>query len=175
MSVALDLGAATSTDSKVLGIVQDLVRHKVWANASLVQAIRRHEAAATDDDLRTLLHHVIIADRFWFALNRGEAFDAAAESTVPARLDDVVGKLRQTHDAELRWVAALDERALQRELETPYIPGQRYTTAQAILQVCLHSHGHRAQAATRLRSLGGTPPPMDYVLWLRERPSAAWD
>jgi uncharacterized damage-inducible protein DinB len=159
----------------VLGIVQDLVRHKVWANASLAKAIRRHDAAAADGELRTLLHHIMVADRFWFALNRGEAFDAAAASAVPARLDDVIAQLRQTHEAELRWVAALDERALQREVETPYIPGHRYTTAQAILQVCLHSHGHRSQAATRLRSLGGTPPPTDYVVWLRGRPSAAWD
>ena len=172
---ALDGRPSPHTDSKMLEMLQELVGHKVWANASLVRAVRGHEAAAADDDLRVLLHHIIVADRFWFATNRGREFDAGRETDVPRALDEVARRFRETHDAELRWIAQLDERELERQIETTYIPGRRYSVAQAVMQVCLHSHGHRAQAATRLRSLGGTPPPMDYVLWLRERPAATWD
>jgi uncharacterized damage-inducible protein DinB len=38
----------------------------------------------------------------------------------------------------------------------------------------MHSHGHRAQCATRLRLLGGTPPAMDFILWLKDRPVPDW-
>ena len=33
------------------------------------------------------------------------------------------------------------------------------SVAEALLQVCMHSHGHRAQVATRLRQHGAVPPP----------------
>jgi uncharacterized damage-inducible protein DinB len=39
------------------------------------------------------------------------------------------------------------------------------------MQVCLHSHGHRAQAAKMLRRLGGEPPATDFILWLANRPA----
>jgi uncharacterized damage-inducible protein DinB len=42
------------------------------------------------------------------------------------------------------------------------------------MQICLHSHGHRAQSASRLRALGVTPPPTDYILWVMERPNPEW-
>ena len=34
-------------------------------------------------------------------------------------------------------------------------PDRQTTLGEALTQVCLHSHGHRAQCATRLRMLGG--------------------
>jgi hypothetical protein len=46
--------------------------------------------------------------------------------------------------------------------------------AQAYMQVCMHSHGHRSQCATRLRALGGEPPVTDFIVWLNERPAPAW-
>ena len=159
----------------MIALVRDLVRHKLWANAALIQSIRQHDAASADDALRTLLHHILVADRFWFALSRGESFDMGAEATVPTALDDVVQRYRETHEAQLRWIDTIEAQELERLIETPYIRGRQYSVAQAAVQVCLHSHGHRAQAATRLRALGGTPPPMDYILWLPERPAANWD
>jgi len=36
-------------------------------------------------------------------------------------------------------------------------------------QVCLHSHGHRAQIARIYRALGGTPPMMDFIVWVAQR------
>jgi uncharacterized damage-inducible protein DinB len=158
----------------MVALVRDLVRHKLWANAALIQSIRQLDAASADDALRTLLHHILVADRFWFALSRGESFDMEVEGTVPTALDDVVQRYRETHEAQLRWIDTIEERELERLIETPYIRGRQYSVAQAAVQVCLHSHGHRALAATRLRALGGTPPSMDYILWLPERPAAKW-
>jgi uncharacterized damage-inducible protein DinB len=155
-------------------MLQDLVRHKVWANASLLRAISRHAAAVTDDDLRRLTHHIILANRFWFAAVRGRPFDVGAESAVPTTLAGVIDQFRETHGAELTWLDDLSERALERVVESSYFPGRRISVAEAMMQVCLHSHGHRAQAATRLRGLGGAPPVMDYVTWLADRPVADW-
>jgi uncharacterized damage-inducible protein DinB len=45
--------------------------------------------------------------------------------------------------------------------------------AQAIVQVCMHSQGHRAQCAKMLRRLGGAPPMTDFILWLANRAAPA--
>ena len=54
------------------------------------------------------------------------------------------------------------------------IPGGSCSIAQAYLQVCLHSQGHRSQCASRLRALGGQPPVTDFIVWLTDRPQAQW-
>jgi hypothetical protein len=58
--------------------------------------------------------------------------------------------------------------------ESPVLAGQGFTVSQVVMQVCLHSVGHRAQCTTRLRALGGTPSNTDFILWLKDRPAAAW-
>jgi len=158
----------------MLVLLQDLVRHKAHANASLLTAVRNHEAAARHTEIRALLHHVILANRFWFSLMRGISFQPEHESHVPDSLGEVVELYRNTHAQELEWIARVQEEDLMRTIEPPFIPGQNCSVAQALFQVCMHSHGHRAQCATRLRQLGGMPPPMDFVMWLKDRPAPDW-
>ena len=156
-------------------MLQDLIHHKGYANASLLKAIRQHETAAQDLELRKLLHHIILANRFWLCLSLELPFVVEEESRVPDSLETITAQYRETHAQEAEWVAQVREPALGRLLETPFLPGGSYTVAQALMQVCLHSHGHRAQCATRLRLLGGTPPSMDFILWLKERPAPDWE
>ena len=158
----------------MLAMFRDLVGHKVLANAALLKAIREHEAAARDAELRTLLHHVILANRFWFSLMRGVSFQPEHESRVPDSLGEVAELYRNTHAQEFEWVSRIQEADLMRTIETPFIPGQNFSVAQALVQVCMHSHGQRAQCATRLRQLGGIPPQMDFVMWLKDRPTPDW-
>jgi uncharacterized damage-inducible protein DinB len=158
----------------MLAILKDLVRHKVHANAALLQAISEHEPVASDVELRTLLHHVILANRFWFSLMRGDPFDSKEESRMPDSLAAIAQLYRNTHTQELDWIAGIQNADLARTIETPFIPGQTFSIEQTLLQVCLHSHGHRAQCATRLRQLGGIPPSMDFILWLKDRPGPDW-
>ena len=158
----------------MLALLQDLVRHKAHANASLLRAVRNHEAAARDTEIRALLHHVILANRFWFSLMRGELFDSKKESRAPDSLEEIVQLYRNTHTQELAWIAGLQGADLARTIETPFLPGQTFSIEQALLQVCMHSHGHRAQCATRLRQLGGIPPSMDFILWLKDKPAPDW-
>ena len=43
----------------MIDLLQDLVRHKGYANAALLRAICQHEPAAQDPELRELLHHIV--------------------------------------------------------------------------------------------------------------------
>jgi uncharacterized damage-inducible protein DinB len=156
-------------------MLRDLIHHKVYANASLLKAIREHAPAAEDAELRTLLHHMILADRFWLRLSLGLPFVVEEEKRLPESIEALAAQYRETHEQETEWVARVTETELARVLETPFIPDFSCSVAEALTQVCLHSHGHRAQCATRLRQLGVTPPKMDFILWLKDRPAPNWE
>ncbi len=158
----------------MLALLKDLIRHKGYANSALLSAVRQHEKAAQDRELRELLHHIILANRFWLSLTLELPFAREAEASVPESIEAVATLYRETYELEMKWIAQLEEPALTRILETPRLPGRTFSVAQAFIQVCMHSHGHRAQCATMLRSLGGKPPWMDFILWLNERPAADW-
>jgi hypothetical protein len=72
----------------MLGMLRDLVQHKAWASAALLHAIRNSGKAAGDDSLRTLLHHIILANRFWLFSCLDRPF-AVEEESVPGSLDAV--------------------------------------------------------------------------------------
>jgi uncharacterized damage-inducible protein DinB len=158
----------------MLGMLRDLVHHKAWASAVLLAAIRKSDAASDDDALRTLLHHIILANRFWLFSCLDRPFAVDEESRIPGSLAVISDLFRATHAMEAEWVSHVDDSGLARVLEGPLIPGGCCSVAHAYMQVCMHSQGHRSQCATRLRALGGEPPGTDFILWLTDRPSPHW-
>jgi len=155
-------------------MMDDLVQHKWYANARFLRAMREREETASDQQLRELMHHVLVANRFWLCLSRSVPIDIERERIVPESLDALVGRFHETHSDESHWLAHITETDLNRKLETPYIPGRTFTVEQGIVQICMHSHGHRAQAAVRLRQLGAIPPTLDFITWLKDRPGVEW-
>ncbi len=158
----------------MLETLRDMIRHKNYANAALLNAIAQFEPAAKDPGFPRLLHHIILANRFWLSLFMGERFDLAGESKAPESLGEIAAMYRQTEEQETAWAGSLRETDLERVVATPFLPEQQFSVMEGVLQVCLHSHGHRAQCAARLRDMGGSPPAMDFVFWLKQRPMARW-
>lgn len=154
--------------------LNDLVQHKWYANARFLKAMREKKEAASDQQLRELMHHVLVANRFWLGLSRDVPIDLERERIAPESLDALVARFRETHTEESDWLAKTPDSDLAKQLQTPYMPGRTFSVEQGILQICLHSHGHRAQAAMRLRQLGSTPPTLDFIKWLKDRPAVEW-
>lgn len=150
-------------------MLQDLIAHKAHANASFLALVRAHERAAGDSEILELLHHILVANRFWICAVRGTPFVAEAETNVARDIDALAAAYERTETEEGAWVATATEAECAAVLEHPLIPGGRCSVAQALMQVCLHSHGHRAQLARRLRQHGIVPPQSDFILWLRDR------
>jgi uncharacterized damage-inducible protein DinB len=161
-------------DPRMLDMLRDLVGHKGYANAALLNAIRQNDAAVSDPELRDLLQHVLVANRFWLLSMVGQAFVLEHEARAPSSLDALIEVYRSTQELESAWLSTTAERDLGRLLKDPQIPGGQCSVAQALMQVCLHSQGHRAQCAKLLRRLGGVPPTTDFIVWLASRPMAEW-
>jgi len=155
-------------------ILEELVRHKWYANTAYLAAVCQSEAARQDDELRKLFHHILIANRFWLFLTLGKEFDREKEARLPEAIEALIDSYKETEALEMEWLSRCDETELARPLVWPRLSGKTVTVSQAFLQTCLHSHGHRAQSANRLRSLGGTPPSTDFILWVNDRPAPDW-
>ena len=164
-----------STMPIMLVMLQDLICHKWYANACLIKAIRGRETAAQDPELQKIFHHILISNRYWLLLSLGLPFVIEEESIIPESLEAIADQYRATYEQEMKWISQVGEPDLARILESPFIPGHSCSVAQALMQVCLHSQGHRSQCATRLRLLGATPPTLDFILWLIERPAPNWE
>jgi uncharacterized damage-inducible protein DinB len=155
-------------------MLRDLVAHKGYANAALLTAIRQHSTAASDPQLWELLHHIVLANRFWLLTVLGLPFVQEDETRSCSSFDALVQRYSSTQTQEETWLETATEGDLARMLDNVLIPNGRCSVSHALIQVCLHSHGHRAQCATLLRRHGGVPPQTDFVLWLAGRPRAEW-
>jgi uncharacterized damage-inducible protein DinB len=159
----------------MLALFRDLFEHQAYADAAMLIAVSGHESAARDEALRSLLHHTLLAHRFWLRLSQGLPFVAEDESKMPDSLAPIVARYRETYARDREWLAGIADAELDRLLESPNFEGRRYSVRDGLVQICLHSQGHRAQCASKLRALGGEPPTLDYVLWIKaDRPAPVW-
>ena len=158
----------------MLEMLRDLVAHKGHADAALLTAIRQNPTAASDPELCELLHHILLANRFWLLTVLGLSFVYEDEARPSPSFDALIQRYGSTQAQEAAWLETATELDLARILEDALIPTGRCSVSQAFMQVCMHSHGHRAQCAKLLRRHGGVPPPTDFILWLTSRPGAEW-
>ncbi len=115
-----------------------------------------------------------MANRYWLLLTLQREFAREEESRIPDNLDSLIERFRETAIVEMDWIFQLPESDLVRQLRATALPSRSFSIAEVVMQVCMHSHGHRAQCATRLRALGGIPPMMDFISWLTQKPDPDW-
>jgi uncharacterized damage-inducible protein DinB len=160
--------------SRMLEMLRDLVAHKGHANVALLTAIRQNPTAASDPELWELLHHILLANRYWLLAVLGSPFVHEDEARPSPSFDALVQRYGSIQAQEATWLETATEGDLARILEDALIPNGKCSVAQALMQVCLHSHGHRAQCAKVLRRHGSVAPATDFILWLTSRPRAEW-
>ena len=149
----------------MLALLRELVEHKGHANAALLHAIRQTDKAAGDAEIQQLLHHILLANRFWLLTILGLPFIPEDESRPARSFDELVARYAGTQAQEAAWFDAATDADPARILKNALIPSGQCSVAHAFVQVCMHAHGHRAQCAKLLRRHGVAPPPADFILW----------
>ncbi len=153
----------------MLPLIDQLIRHKWWANFNLLRSVERFDPAAEDAELRKLLHHILISNRYWLLLTLNQPFIDEQERLIPESHSELIDQFTATERIEMDWLLSVAPEDLDRRLQPRALPEITVSVAQTAIQVVLHSQGHRSQCATRLRALGGNPAPMDFVLWVRDQ------
>lgn len=154
-------------------LVRELLRHMVWADVLMYDAIRTHDRARTDGDIRGLFHHTHAVQWVYLHIWRGEPVDVPEAD----EFDDLEAVERWGRDAhgQLReFVARLGPGEGSRTvvfpwremLEARWGEARTATLEETMAQVASHSAYHRGQINRRLRELGGDPPLTDFVAWI---------
>src|SRR5262249_53204561 len=106
----------------MLEMLRDLVAHKGHANAALLNAIRQHGAAAADPEIWELLHHVLLANRFWLLTVLGLPFVLEDEASQSSSFETLTERYSRTQAQEAAWLGTATEPDLARILECVLIP-----------------------------------------------------
>jgi uncharacterized damage-inducible protein DinB len=154
----------------MIDLIRELFQYQAWADSQLIAAIKAHTPAAEDEELRKSLHHIVLVQRFFLHMCAGEAFNFEKEMAVPSAFDEVERLFSAIPEHAGRVLTGLSPGTLSNVLDRPPLDAMRPTVQTALTQAVLHSQHHRGQVASRLRSLGGTPPTVDYILWKKDRP-----
>jgi uncharacterized damage-inducible protein DinB len=154
----------------MFSLIRDLIQHQAWADATLLQAIHSNKIARADAVLLANLHHIVAVHCYFLALLRDERFDRDADTAATLSFTQLEERFRHAHRDQLALIKNLNSADLTRIVPMADLPGTEPSLGQSLLQVVLHSQNHRGQALTRLRELGGTPPTLDFIVWLKNQP-----
>jgi hypothetical protein len=95
--------------SRMVEMLRDLVAHKGHANAAVLGTIRQNDTAVSDPELCGLLHHILIANRFWLLAVLGLPFVFEDESRPSSSFDALIQRYCSTQEQESTWLATATE------------------------------------------------------------------
>lgn len=119
--------------------------------------------------LRKTLLHIRDAEDWWL---RNWTQGPSTFERLPSEtsLAEARQSFVDTSAARRAFLAPLSAADLERPVEA-IVPGNlrmRFRLGESMVQLCGHGTHHRAQVANMLRQVGLQPPPLDFVVWLRE-------
>ncbi len=155
--------------------LRDLMAHAEWANAVFFATWSKSEAR-DHEDLRHRMDHIVVVLEAFLLMLDGKPPVVPSNGPPPSHTD----LKARAEDAHRRWrdfAANLNPELLSRTVQIPFFPDPPcvITTAQALVQVALHTQHHRGQCMTRLKDYGGEPMNVDWIIWLwLQKPVAEW-
>jgi hypothetical protein len=170
-------------------LIADLVRHKWYANAKILTAIRLYETAAQDRKLHEIFQYSLFMNRRYMFLAMNRHFNRDEElAGFHSALDPLIARYRETAALEMEWLSSLAENQLECLVAmTSRMPGRAptvFTVAEAVVHSSMEFQSDRHHAWERLRSLGiKVPSPTDpsslgwlpsFICWTKDRPAPVW-
>ncbi len=144
-----------------------MYEHDQWAHGRTLASLRALEAPS--ERCRALFSHIVASRQPWLDLIDGK--DAGGVSTWPQWSIEESAALAAETDA--RMAGMLDRFShddLAQTLNFTNASGQylEFGWGDTLLHSLMHSQYHRAQLATEVKLLGGTPASTDYIVLCRE-------
>lgn len=162
---------------------RELFAHMEWADAAVWTAVLGTDPALQDQPLRDLLVHLHSVQQAFLDVWSGRPFrfrDAAEFIDMQA----VHAMARPYYAGVREFVNGTDQPAIDDRLILPWVaPYEQHlgrtfaptTLGNTMYQVVAHTNHHRGQVNYRLRAVGGTPPNVDYIVWVfLGKPAADW-
>jgi uncharacterized damage-inducible protein DinB len=159
-------------------VIRNHITYDAWATGRLLDAVDElspdqlsHDFGTADKSIKGTLIHLFRSSRLW--LRRIEEGTPTTPFNVPEDEDwpTLRPKWATVQQKWKAWADGLSEDDAVRILEYTDLKGNPW--AQPIWQVALHvvNHGshHRGQVSGFVRASGTTPPPLDFIAFMRQQ------
>ncbi len=167
-----------------LATIRQLLHYNDWADRQILVACEGLSDEQLDrvfdigrGSLRRLLLHILAGESVWVKRWQGNAETPWPNEDEPASVGMIASRFAETVRDRSLYLGTIDPPQLDRTVIYRDSKGSLFmaTLGDMMIQMCLHSVHHRAQAVNVLRRLGATPPELDYMMWIRrpviEQPS----
>lgn len=160
-----------------LPTVRTILRYGDWANEQSVHACSNLPDEQLDrvfdigrGTLRKTLLHILAGESVWLRRWQGDCETLWPSEDEPASPATIEGRFTETIRNRDLFLATIDAGRLTRAVVYRDSKGSLFSASlgDMMLQMCLHSTHHRAQAVNILRRLDVSPPEVDYMMWVRK-------
>jgi uncharacterized damage-inducible protein DinB len=128
------------------------------------------------EELRRRVGHIIGVQQGFLSILGGEV-PGGPPGGPPPFFEALKARAETCHAGWRDFAAKLEPDSLPIPVRVPWFPDPPcvITTAEALVQVAMHSQHHRGQCMTRLKDFGGEPVNVDWIIWLwQQKPQADW-
>lgn len=166
----------------ICDVLRSDMQYNAWATARLLNAatalahqeLTRDFGTADGSVLNTLVH-LYRSERLWLQRLRYGTPKIAWKLPEDEEWSTVVEQWPRLHAEWLDYTAALQPERTDQVMHYSDLKGAARSEPlwQILFHVVNHSTHHRGQVCGFLRALGRTPPPLDEILFFRERKEQA--
>lgn len=146
--------------------LKNLIRHMRWADSIHWQMFSKKPEVLKDEALFNRLFHIHFVQSAFLRLLRSEPLTRKSPADFTA---DQLRILSEENGKQLlEFIDEADETILNSRVMIPWFKDavNGFSVQDALIQITMHTHYHRAQNAARFRELGGTPELTDYIVWV---------
>ena len=158
-------------------VLRDHIAYNQWAIRRLLKACEalmpdqiERDFGTADKSIGGTMLHIHRSERMWLQriLGESQAYRQADDSFSTA-----VHAWPALHERWRAWISGLSDDQVTAVIEYRDLKDTPRSSVlwHILLHVVNHGTHHRGQVSGFLRALGTTPPPLDYIAWVRERES----
>jgi uncharacterized damage-inducible protein DinB len=161
-----------------LEVLQQHIDYNIWASRRLLHAVSglsaeelSHDFGTADKTILGTLAHLYVAEKNWLARMQEGTAAIQNRTTEDNQLQTLLPKWTEEQNNWKIWVSQLPPEAPNQVMEYLDLQGRQWAQPlwQILLHVVNHSTHHRGQISGFIRALGKTPPPLDFIAFVRER------
>jgi uncharacterized damage-inducible protein DinB len=160
-----------------LDVLQHHIDYNNWASRRLLNAasglsteeLSRNFGTADKSILGTLAH-LYASEKNWLARMQEGTAAVQHRTAEENQLETLRQKWTELQNTWKTWTGSLPPEAPDQIMEYFDLQGRQWAQPlwQILLHVVNHSTHHRGQISGFLRALGKTPPPLDFIAFVRE-------
>ena len=160
-----------------LEVLQKHIDYNTWASRRLLQAVSSlspeelsRDFGTADKSILGTLAHLYAAEKNWLARMQEGTAAIQHRTTGENQLETLLPKWTELQNNWKAWIGHLEPEAPGQVMEYLDLQGRKWAQPlwQILLHVVNHSTHHRGQVSGFLRALGKTPPPLDFIAFVRE-------